>query len=1126
MLNSSNIIQPKVVIIRRPPAPNSTGFGFTLRHFIAYPSDDDTAIFIDQASQRKVPLETIFIKEVSPTGPAAFSGLKTGDRVIMVNNSPINGMSYNAIVQMIKTTPDVLYLHVLPKECDVLQMSYGFAHTPESNISATTTSTLHHNKLIEFPHASAAAAAAVAVPQQTLVSSHHFTTSTPGTVGVGGGMIPIYPHTKHQQPQAQQQQQHIHKNMISYSDSTYSSIQQRKAMTMSASSPLSPSSMSSSGQQHHHLKQQQSSSSNEVVYSDINPSSLALRNDGTLIRSAKPANLTVLQKQNSPDNELMIRLRKSIEQKEEFLKSPVPHPQSTFFNNNNGCNQSIMSRHSLPSSGASTSSLNSTRSRFLYNHPQPPQKSTSSLLPASYDMNNFYRQNLPIGLSDSLLAGRGSYDHFTKRISTHQNFLIHNRVGLEENMNRRKFNKDIEYLETLTELGVTNQFFERSSSHLNKGFDPFKQLTINTGGHGPLPADSIESLKRLSVNNIEPNSILPSTRNIRMETHKANLAQTKAEVYAPPKSPAISEEVIYEETIPLQNYKHDVVRRQTVSSLDDNKQLRRISYLRATTGATSPTTSMDSGIKRMSYAHEVLERSHNDIIEMNGKPHMKDVATEVEIFETEMEIKSSCILGKRISEYRSWRQVKIEIKGDILKIYPGRSSKTEANVIELDVRNCNILDESVDKKKHVFKLRSISSDLTGLEDDSSKENTEILFKTKSINEMKKVLAILRDKCATISNSSDVEKQGKQTAEPQKTAATTSTYCDDNTSGGQDYSPTSSTLEQDSISPNPRRKPSKQEKDLGSPKSKSNWKDFFSRKNHGSGTADISPSTLSSSSAKTIGSIGVPLRSCPMSKDNEYVPHIVDVCTKIVESKGLSTTGIYRVPGNKAAISELKEQVNRSDFDWDRCSTDIRWEDMNVVSSLLKQFIRDLPDALLPSTFYINFIEADKKQGERRLLELRYLLKDLPPHSYETMKHIIRHLHRISKHCDVNLMEPKNLAIIFGPSIIRTTNDTLESAVKDMKHQCRIVESLVTNYEFFFEDGELPELDTNSTISSTSTSHHDQTTLLLHNVPKIEQRNNDKESTFKRFMPNLRTRTHSKRSGVSSDTYSEESVLVI
>lgn len=156
----------------------------------------------------------------------------------------------------------------------------------------------------------------------------------------------------------------------------------------------------------------------------------------------------------------MIRLRKSIEQKEEFLKSPVPHPQSAFFSssNNNICNQSIMSRHSLPSTGASSSSLSSTRSRFLYNpHPQPPQKSTSSLLPASYDMNTFYKQNLPIGLSDTLLAGRGSYDTFTKRISNHQNILIHNRSGIEENMNRRKYNKDIEYLDTLTELGVTNQ---------------------------------------------------------------------------------------------------------------------------------------------------------------------------------------------------------------------------------------------------------------------------------------------------------------------------------------------------------------------------------------------------------------------------------------------------------------------------------------------------------------------------------------------------------------------------------------------------------------------------------------------------------------------------------------------
>lgn len=42
------------------------------------------------------------------------------------------------------------------------------------------------------------------------------------------------------------------------------------------------------------------------------------------------------------------------------------------------------------------------------------------------------------------------------------------------------------------------------------------------------------------------------------------------------------------------------------------------------------------------------------------------------------------------------------------------------------------------------------------------------------------------------------------------------------------------------------------------------------------------------------------------------------------------------------------------------------------------------------------------------------------------------------------MEPKNLAIIFGPSVVRTCNETLETVVKDMKHQCRIVEALVSH----------------------------------------------------------------------------------
>lgn len=87
------------------------------------------------------------------------------------------------------------------------------------------------------------------------------------------------------------------------------------------------------------------------------------------------------------------------------------------------------------------------------------------------------------------------------------------------------------------------------------------------------------------------------------------------------------------------------------------------------------------------------------------------------------------------------------------------------------------------------------------------------------------------------------------------------------------------------------------------------------------------------------------------------------CTDIVELKGLTVVGIYRIPGNTAAITALTEQVNRG-FD-DQTLNDPKWDDVNVVSSLLKLFIRSLPDGLLPTDMYQHFIDADKDSGQAR-----------------------------------------------------------------------------------------------------------------------------------------------------------------
>lgn len=48
-----------------------------------------------------------------------------------------------------------------------------------------------------------------------------------------------------------------------------------------------------------------------------------------------------------------------------------------------------------------------------------------------------------------------------------------------------------------------------------------------------------------------------------------------------------------------------------------------------------------------------------------------------------------------------------------------------------------------------------------------------------------------------------------------------------------------------------------------------------------------------------------------------MPLIVEVCCNLVEERGLEYTGIYRVPGNNAAISNMQEELNNkgmSDID--------------------------------------------------------------------------------------------------------------------------------------------------------------------------------------------------------------------
>lgn len=161
----------------------------------------------------------------------------------------------------------------------------------------------------------------------------------------------------------------------------------------------------------------------------------------------------------------------------------------------------------------------------------------------------------------------------------------------------------------------------------------------------------------------------------------------------------------------------------------------------------------------------------------------------------------------------------------------------------------------------------------------------------------------------------------------------------------------------------------------------------------------------------------------------------------MEARGLESTGIYRVPGNNAVVSSLQEQLNRGPGDINL--QDERWQDLNVISSLLKSFFRKLPEPLFTDDKYNDFIEANRIEDSReRMKTLRKLIRDLPGHYYETLKFLVGHLKTIADHSEKNKMEPRNLALVFGPTLVRTSEDNMADMVTHMPDRYKIVETLI------------------------------------------------------------------------------------
>ncbi|KAI7900664.1 Rho GTPase activation protein [Cokeromyces recurvatus] len=153
-----------------------------------------------------------------------------------------------------------------------------------------------------------------------------------------------------------------------------------------------------------------------------------------------------------------------------------------------------------------------------------------------------------------------------------------------------------------------------------------------------------------------------------------------------------------------------------------------------------------------------------------------------------------------------------------------------------------------------------------------------------------------------------------------------------------------------------------------------------------------------------------------------VPDPVAMCFQEISDRGLTTEGIFRLSGSASEVRELEEEINKYDPIRRKAIRCDRY-DVHTVSSLVKKYLRDLPDPVIPVSFHEEFeaLEMPPKQ----IHKLSQLIKRLPLFNRHIIHAILKLSAQIQQHVDINKMNPEALATVFAPVCIGFEKSLLE-----------------------------------------------------------------------------------------------------
>uniref|UniRef100_A0A7N8Y4T9 SLIT-ROBO Rho GTPase activating protein 2 n=1 Tax=Mastacembelus armatus TaxID=205130 RepID=A0A7N8Y4T9_9TELE len=185
--------------------------------------------------------------------------------------------------------------------------------------------------------------------------------------------------------------------------------------------------------------------------------------------------------------------------------------------------------------------------------------------------------------------------------------------------------------------------------------------------------------------------------------------------------------------------------------------------------------------------------------------------------------------------------------------------------------------------------------------------------------------------------------------------------------------------------------------------------------------------------------------CPSYLFDIAIPLMVESCIRFISRHGLQHEGIFRVSGSQVEVNDIKNAFERGE---DPLAGDQNDHDLDSIAGVLKLYFRGLDHALFPKEVFHDLISCVSMESlQERAVHIKKVLQSLPSKTLIIMRYLFAFLNHLSNYSEENMMDPYNLAICFGPTLMSVPEG--HDQVSCQAHVNELIKTIIIHNEAIF-----------------------------------------------------------------------------